>query len=141
MKKQRHKLSHPLHLLVGFDLITTGVVLLFSRHYFFWPPQPEWVTALENDSIVGFIGLCTGAGMLLWALSRNRPSSVDHWLITLATAYYTIISMTELAHVAFGNVGFQPYMAMDAMSDVVMIGVALYMAKQSDSKTEEDEDR
>ena len=141
MRAIKHRVSHPLHVLVGLDLITTGGVLLFDKHYFFWPPWPEWITGLENNSIVGICGVALGLGMLIWARSRNRPSSVDHWLITLATAYYTIISMTELAHVAFGNRGFQPYMAMDAMGDLIMVGIALYMAKQSDSKTEGDEDR
>lgn len=134
MKKQRHKLSHPLHLLVGFDLITTGLVLLFNRHYFFWPPQPEIITAILNDSIVGFVGICLGLGMMAWAVAKNKSAAVDHRIITLSTAYYTIISMTELAHAFFGRGGFQGYMAMDAISDVVMVGIALYMAKNSDSR-------
>lgn len=134
MKKQRHKLSHPLHLMVGFDLATTGLILLLNRHFFFWPPQPEIITAILNDSIVGFVGICLGLGMMAWAVAKNKSAAVDHWIITLSTAYYTIISMTELAHAFFGRGGFRGYMAMDAMSDVVMVGIALYMAKNSDSR-------
>lgn len=134
MKKQRHKLSHPLHLMVGLDLATTGLILLLNRHFFFWPPQPEIITAILNDSIVGFVGICLGLGMMAWAVAKNKSAAVDHWIITLSTAYYTIISMTELAHAFFGRGGFQGYMAMDAMSDVVMVGIALYMAKNSDSR-------
>lgn len=134
MKKQRHKLSHPLHLMVGFDLATTGLILLLNRHFFFWPPQPEIITAILNDSIVGFVGICLGLGMMAWAVAKNKSAAVDHWIITLSTAYYTIISMTGLAHAFFGRGGFRGYMAMDAMSDVVMVGIALYMAKNSDSR-------
>lgn len=134
MKKQRHKLSHPLHLLVGLDLVATGLILLFNRHYFFWPPQPQIITAILNDSVVGFIGVCLGLGMIAWVLSHSRPAVVDHWIITLSTAYYTVIAMTELAHAFFGRGGFQGYMAMDAMSDLIMVGIVLYMAKNSDSK-------
>lgn len=134
MKKQQHKLSHPLHLMVGFDLATTGLILLLNRRFFFWPPQPEIITAILNDSIVGFVGICLGLGMMAWAVAKNKSAAVDHWIITLSTAYYTIISMTELAHAFFGRGGFQGYMAMDAMSDVVMVGIALYMAKNSDSR-------
>lgn len=134
MKKQRHKLSHPLHLMVGFDLATTGLILLLNRHFFFWPPQHEIITAILNDSIVGFVGICLGLGMMAWAVAKNKSAAVDHWIITLSTAYYTIISMTELAHAFFGRGGFRGYMAMDAMSDVVMVGIALYMAKNSDSR-------
>ena len=120
--------------MVGLDLATTGLILLLNRHFFFWPPQPEIITAILNDSIVGFVGICLGLGMMAWAVAKNKSAAVDHWIITLSTAYYTIISMTELAHAFFGRGGFQGYMAMDAMSDVVMVGIALYMAKNSDSR-------
>lgn len=126
--------KHPLHLLVGLDLVATGMILLFNRHYFFWPPQPEIITAILNDSIIGFIGVCLGLGMIAWALSHRKSVEVDHWIITLSTAYYTVIAMTELAHAFFGRGGFQGYMAMDAMSDLIMVGIVLYMAKNSDSK-------
>lgn len=127
-------LTDPLHAIVGLDLVATGLILLFNRHYFFWPPQPEIVTAILNDSVVGFIGVCLGLGMIAWALSHSRPAVVDHWIITLSTAYYTIIAMTELAHAFFGRGGFRGYMAMDAMSDLIMVGIALYMAQNSNSK-------
>jgi hypothetical protein len=57
-------LTDSLHAIVGLDLMATGLILLTNRRYFFWPPWPEWITAVENDSIVGFIGLCTGASMI-----------------------------------------------------------------------------
>lgn len=40
-------LSSPLHAIVDLDLLTTGMILLTHRHYFFWPPWPSWITAVE----------------------------------------------------------------------------------------------
>lgn len=42
-------LSSPLHAIVGLDLLVTGLILLTHRHYFFWPPWPEWITTVENN--------------------------------------------------------------------------------------------
>lgn len=77
-------LTDPLHVIIGFDLVVTGLILLTHRHYFFWPPWPEWITVLENDSIVGFIGLCTGAGMIWWSVAKDKSIRANRLLISTA---------------------------------------------------------
>ena len=131
---------HPLHLIVGLDLIVTGLILLTHRHYFFWPPQPAIITAVLNDSIVGIMGMATGIGMIAWACSKTKSVKADHWLIAIATGYYTILSMTELAHALFAPAG-EPHMITSGLSELVLALVTLYMASLSDSKEEADESR
>lgn len=125
--------EHPLHIIVGLDLIATGCILLTHRHYFFWPPQPAVITAVLNDSIVGAIGLAAGVGMIIWALSKTRSVKVDHWLITIATGYYTILCTTELAHAFFAPAG-EPHMLTSGLSEFIMALITLYMAAISSSK-------
>lgn len=135
MKKLRS--GSPLHLIVGLDLIATGLILMNNDRYFFWPPHPEIITAILNDDVVGAIGTLTGIGLIWWAYSKVKSIKVDHWLITIATGYYTILSMTEFSHALFSPLG-EPHMFMSGIGELVMAMVTLYMAKQSPSGEEGD---
>jgi hypothetical protein len=53
-------LTDPLHAIVGLDLVVTGLILLMHHKYFFWPPCPAWITTVENNVVVGLIGLVVG---------------------------------------------------------------------------------
>ena len=128
---------HSLHMIVGMDLIVTGLILLTHRHYFFWPPHPEIITSLLNDSHVGIVGLATGIGMITWACFKIKSVKADHWLITIATGYYTILSTTEFSHALFSPAG-EPHMLMSGIGELAMALVTLYMAKQSLSGEEGD---
>ena len=131
---------HPLHVIVGLDLIVAGLILLTHRRYFFWPPQPAIITTVLNDAFVGLVGMVTGIGMITWACSKAKSAKVDHWLIAIATGYYTILSMTELAHALLAPAG-EPHMITSGTSELVLALVTLYMASLSDSKEEADESR
>lgn len=126
-------LTDPLHAIVGLDLVVTGLILLTHRHYFFWPPWPEWITVIENDSIVGFIGLCTGAGMIWWSVAKDKSIRANRLLIPTASAYYALLSATELMHGIFAPAG-TPHMLMSSLSEVVMMLITLYMAKTSPTR-------
>lgn len=138
MKKQRHKLSHPLHLILGADLIATGATLVSHHRYFFWPPHPEIITAVLNDSVVGTLGIATGIGMIAWAIAKNKSFTANRWMIAIATAYYTLLSMTEFAHAIFARAG-EPHMYVSGIGELAMACLALYMAKQSPSEEEGDD--
>ena len=118
----------------------TGLILLTHRRYFFWPPQPAIITAVLNDAFVGLVGMVTGIGMITWACFKAKSAKVDHWLIAVATGYYTILSMTELAHALFAPAG-EPHMITSGISELVLALVTLYMASLSNSKEEADESR
>ncbi len=133
-KKVASRLQNsPLHAIVGLDLLATGLILLTHHHYFFWPPWPVWITAIENDSIVGFIGLCTGMGMIWWSMADNKVIGANRLLIPTASAYYALLSMTELMHALFAPAG-TPHMFMTGLSEFVMLLLTLYMAKASPTR-------
>lgn len=126
-------LNNPLHAIVGLDLMATGLILLTYHHYFFWPPWPEWIMAIENDSIVGFIGLCTGAGMIWWSMAADKSIRANRLLIPTASAYYALLGMTELMYAIFAPAG-TPHMFMTGLSEFVMLLLTLYMAKASPTR-------
>lgn len=126
-------LSSPLHAIVGLDLLVTGLILLTHKHYFFWPPWPEWITAIENDSIVGFVGLCIGMGMIWWSMADNKAIGANRLLIPSASAYYALLSMTELMHALLAPAG-TPHMLMGGLSELIMMLITLYMAKASPTR-------
>lgn len=132
-KAAANLLTSPLHAIVGLDLMATGLILLTHHHYFFWPPWPAWITAIENDSIVGFIGLCTGAGMIWWSIVDNKAIGANRLLIPTASAYYALLSMTELMHALFAPAG-TPHMLMGGLSELIMMLITLYMAKVSPTR-------
>ena len=132
-KTAERLLTDPLHAIVGFDLAVTGLILLTHRHYFFWPPWPEWITVLENDSIIGFIGLCTGTGMIWWSVTVDKSIRANRLLISTASAYYALLSATELIHGIFAPAG-TPHMLLGGLSEIVMMLVTLYMAKASPTR-------
>lgn len=138
MKTMWHR--HPLHLIVGLDLIVTGLILLTHHHYFFWPPQPPIITAVLNGTLVGLVGMATGISMIAWACSKVKSAKVDHWLIAIATGYYTALSMTEFAHAFFAPAG-EPHMITSGIGELVLALVTLYMASLSNSKEEDDKSR
>lgn len=126
-------LNNPLHAIVGLDLLAMGLILLTYHHYFFWPPWPEWIMAIENDSIVGFIGLCTGAGMIWWSMAADKSIRANRLLIPTASAYYALLGMTELMYAIFAPAG-TPHMFMTGLSEFVMLLLTLYMAKASPTR-------
>ena len=130
MKAIKHRLSHPLHLLVGLDLITTVGVLLLNRHYFFWPPWPSWITTIENGIFIGLIGVVTGLGMIYWAISTEKSIRLNRILIPTASAYFTMLAATEILHGFFAQLG-TPHMYTSGLSELIMTLITLYMARNS----------
>lgn len=79
--------------------------------------------------------MLTGIGLIWWACSKVKSVKADHWMITTATGYYTILSMTEFSHALFSPLG-EPHMFISGIGELVMALVTLYMAKQSPSGEE-----
>ncbi|MBT8815612.1 hypothetical protein BTH98_01845 [Lactobacillus delbrueckii subsp. bulgaricus] len=126
-------LSSPLHAIVGLDLLVTGMILLTNRHYFFWPPWPAWVTEAENDIAVGLIGVVVGLGMIYWAVSTKKSISLNQILIPTASAYFTLLAVTEFLHGFFAPLG-TPHMYTSALSELIMTFITLYMARTSPTR-------
>lgn len=126
-------LTSPVHAIVGLDLLATGLILLTHHHYFFWPPWPAWITSAENNVVVGLIGVVIGLGMIYWASSPQKSISLNRKLIATASAYFTLLGMTELMYAILAPSG-TPHMFMTGLSDFVMLLLTLYMAKASPTR-------
>ncbi|CCK85414.1 Putative uncharacterized protein ORF140 [Lactobacillus equicursoris DSM 19284 = JCM 14600 = CIP 110162] len=126
-----------LHLIIGSNLAIIGVTLLTHHRYFFWPPHPAWITAIENDSVVGFIGLCVGLGMIGWAMDEKHSNSLNRFLISTASAYYALLSATEFMHGLFAPAGV-PNMLTSGFTELALLFITLYMAKISPGKDDDD---
>lgn len=127
-----------LHIIIGTNLIVIGLMLLSHHHYFFWPPQPTWITAVENDSVVGFVGLVTGIGLISWAFDDSKPIRINQLLVSTASAYYALLSATELLHGLFSPRGV-PNMMTAGITELALLLVTLYMAKISPTKEDDDD--
>ena len=108
------------------------------RHYFFWPPQPEWITASENDSVVGFVGIVTGIGLISWVFDEKKPIELNRLLVSTASAYYALLGTTELMHGLFAPQGV-PNMMTAGTTELALLFVTLYMAKISPTKNDDDD--
>ena len=126
-------LTSPLHAIVGLDLLVTGLILLTNRHYFFWPPWPSWIIAAENDILIGLIGVVAGLGMIYWAISPEKSISLNRKLIPTASAYFTLLAVTELLHGVFSPLG-TPHMYTNGLSELIMTLITLYMARNSPTR-------
>lgn len=128
-------LNSPLHAIVGLDLMATGLILLTNRRYFFWPPWPAWITAVENNVMVGLIGIVAGLGMIYWAISSEKSIRLNRKIIPTASAYYALLATTELLHGLFAPLG-TPHMYTSALSELVMMLITLYMARNSPTRSD-----
>lgn len=127
-----------LHVIIGTNLAVIGIMLLSHHHYFFWPPQPTWITSVENDSVVGFVGLVTGISLISWAFDDSRPIKINQILVSTASAYYALLSATELLHGLFSPRGV-PNMMTAGVTELALLFVTLYMAKISPTKKDDDD--
>lgn len=126
-------LNNGWHCIVGLSLILNGMVLVTNTRYFFWPPQPRFVTDFLNDDIVGYTGILIGIGMIYWAYQESGSVNLNRFLLAGSSAFYTMLGLTELMHSIFAN-PFTPRMEWGAVSDLIMVLATLYMAKESPTK-------
>lgn len=124
--------DHSLHLIVGLDLMVTGFVLLSNHHYFFYPPYPKEITLIENNSIVGFLGITVGALMICWVFGKDRSVKLNQWLTSLAAGYFAILSVVGLTHLFAPN--SMPNMITDVIGKISMMLICWYMAKNNKSE-------
>lgn len=94
-------LNNGWHCIVGLSLILNGMVLVTNRHYFFWPPQPRFITDFLNDDIVGYTGILIGIGMIYWAYQESGSVNLNRFLLAGSSAFYTMLGLTELMHSVF----------------------------------------
>ncbi|AZA15992.1 hypothetical protein J7U02_03920 [Lactobacillus delbrueckii subsp. lactis] len=135
-KATANLLNNGWHCIVGLSLIFNGIVLAISTHYFFWPPHPKFITDFLNDDVVGYTGILLGIGMIYWAYQENGSYKMNRFLLASSSAFYTMLGLTEMMHTLFAH-PFTPRMEWGAISDLIMVLVTLYMAKESPTRKDE----
>lgn len=115
--------------------MVTGLIPLTNRNYFFWPPWPAWITAVENNMVVGLIGVVAGLGMIYWAISPEKSISLNRKLIPVSSAYFTLLAVTEILHGFFAPLG-TPHMYTSGLSELIMTLITLYMARNSPTRND-----
>ncbi|MDF4029087.1 hypothetical protein P3S54_01605 [Lactobacillus delbrueckii] len=71
--------------------------------------------------------------MIYWAISPEKSISLNRKLIPTASAYFTLLAVTELLHGFFAPLG-TPRMFTSGLSEVVMMLITLYMARNSPTR-------
>ena len=128
MKIIRQLKNNPLHLILGIDLIITGVMLLTHHSYFFWPPNWRTLLQIENNSVVGLVGIAIGIGLIYWGVGLPENTRVNQFLLALSAAYLTWLGFTELMHAVFAPLS-TPRMLTSGFQDLIMVLLSLYLAK------------
>ena len=126
MRIVQHLKNNPLHQILGLDLVVTGLMLLTHRQYFFWPPNWQALLNIENNYIVGIVGISTGIGLICWGASKS--ARVNRILLALSAAYLTWLGLTELMHAVFAPFN-TPRMYIAGSQDLIMVLLSLYLAK------------
>lgn len=124
--------TNPLHLILGIDLIVTGIMLLTHHSYFFWPPNWRTLLQIENNSIVGLVGIAIGIGLISWGVGLSENNRVNQFLLALSASYLTWLGFTELMHAIFSPLG-TPRMLTAGFQDLIMVLLSLYLAKTGPS--------
>lgn len=128
MKIVRQLKTNPLHLILGLDLIVTGIMLLTHHRYFFWPPNWQTLLKIENNSIVGLVGIAIGIGLISWGVGFSKRIRANQFLLALSAAYLTWLGFTELMHAVFAPFS-TPRMLTAGFQDLIMVLLSLYLAK------------
>lgn len=88
-------IRHGMHSIIGLDLVLLGLNLMNNDSYFNYPP---FATSFLNDDVVGFVGVVTGIGLLIWTSTNDKDLKVLTWLMTFAGGFLILLSILEVAH-------------------------------------------
>lgn len=98
----RNLLLNPRHAIIGFFLITNGIVLMSRDDYFFWPPIPFFLR-WANDDAVGFFGVMIGVALIIYSLRSESDNVINALLLACASGYLFVLSLFELVHAIFAK--------------------------------------
>lgn len=99
MKVMRKVLSNLIiksnQVVLGLALIGVGFIVLADDRYFGFPP--EWVGVMNSD-VVGFIGIVTGIGLIVWSAYGRWSPNINGILLVGSVFFWTAISVFEGLH-------------------------------------------
>lgn len=116
------------HVILGADLFLIGCGLTFYDGYFLFPP---FMITIMNDDIVGYIGIATGIGLIIWAGRGEWNTKANKWLLVVACSFLACITSFEALH-AF-HFGL-PHSLMAFVNDLSLLLYALNLTYRSKTK-------
>lgn len=119
-----------LHIIIGIDLLCTGLDLMARKDYFFWPP---FMVNFLNDDVIGFVGVLIGTLFLIYSFEDYRLQSqrLNRVILTSAAIFIAFLAMVELGHALFAN-GFR--MLNTFVAQLCMLLLVVYIAFISGGK-------
>lgn len=81
--------------ILGLALILVGSIVFADDKYFGFPP--EWVGVMNSD-VVGFIGIVTGIGLIIWSAYGRWSPNINGILLVGSVFFWTAISVFEGLH-------------------------------------------
>lgn len=112
--RQRIK-SRLMHLIIGIDLIITGIYLIVRDHYFWWPPAFVW---LANNDIFGAIYVLSGLGFLAWVF-LNLPPKAHAWVTSVGCFLMVFLSSYQFLHSVVAH-AHMPWVSNLAVALIIM---------------------
>lgn len=101
MKHLRNLIDKSSQALLAVALIWVGIVLEFNDTYFRWPPEWVW---LENDDLIGIVGILTGIGFLCWIIRGRWDPALNATFLVLSIFFWSTVASFEVMHdLAFGD--------------------------------------
>ena len=94
LKKLLHS-EHPQHEFLAFAMIGLGLIFIFNKSYFFWPP---FAVGILNDDLVGGIYVVIGVLLLKWALSTSGKIYANRRLLVITAGLLAFESTAEFCH-------------------------------------------
>lgn len=121
--------QHPRHAIVGAVLFFMGLNLIFSDHYYLWPPI---VAEALNGGVPGFWAMISGLGLLYLALQQEISARTNLVWVLSASGFLGFEAVLEFGHAL---VGMGPHTFALAIADLGYLTMVFDMAKHSDPTT------
>lgn len=123
----KHLKQHPAHAILGAMLVLTGLNLIFTHHYYFWPP---YVVNTLNGDLPGTWALLSGLGLIYVAVQKRMPINVNKVWIISASGFLGFETVLEFGHAIIGR---NPHTFSLAIADATFLLLVFFVARKSDN--------
>lgn len=111
-------------------MVISGIELLVTDHYFFWPPQ---FTSMMNDDRIDIIVIIVGAGLILYAMIGIHSNAVISILLGLAAAIGALIAFAFYIHMIYAG---QRMLSIPLIFTIFFIAVVLKVALNRNTRND-----
>lgn len=87
---------NPIHLILGFIILTMGIVLLMNDSFFYWPPEWQW---FFNNDLVDASAIVIGTGLIAFVIVGGKNQVANAVLLAFSAFFIMMIIILQLGHV------------------------------------------